>query len=226
MPPENIFHIQQGDRVMFNSKIVVLIFAVLFIAPVNPALSGVPDASQCEAFIAYTGPGVVSLMVVPDGSGNSFTEARDDQGNIVDATITIIVRDYAGSVIVNYPSEDMWLETADDGLVAGAWANIPDSDTDAQGTTQWVHPLVAGGSSLGPVFVTINAIRLTSNPGLPLKFNSPDINGDLVVNLQDVSILTVDYYSGYSFRCDLNGDGYLNLRDIPIFAEHFGAQRP
>ncbi len=211
---------------MSKSKIVVLVIAVLFFAQTNPALSGVPDTSLSEAFIAYTGPGVVSLLVVPDGSGSSFTEAHDEQGNIVDATITLFVRDYGGFPIVNYPFEDIWLETADDGLVACVWANIPDHDTDVQGMTQWVYPLVAGGNSLGPVFVTISGSRLVSNPGLPIRFNSPDINGDHVVNLQDISILASDYFTGYNFRCDLNGDGYLNLRDIPIFAQYFGAQCP
>lgn len=209
---------------MSKSKCIVLCIAVLFIAQANPALSGVPDPSQSEAFLAYTGPGLVSLLVVPDGSGNSFTQAHDEQGNIVDATITVVVRDYGGVPIANYPSEDIWLGTANNGVVTCVWVITPDHATDAQGLTQWVYPLVAGGNSIGPVFVNINGNPLVSNPGLPLRFNSPDINGDLTVNLQDVSILTIDYYTSYSFRCDFNGDGYLNLRDIPIFAEHFGAQ--
>jgi hypothetical protein len=47
-----------------------------------------------------------------------------------------------------------------------------------------------GGDSEGPVLVMINGNPLTSNAGLPLRFNSPDINGDLVANLADIAILS------------------------------------
>ena len=53
--------------------------------------------------------------------------------------------------------------------------------------TEWVNPMFAGGYSQGPVLVLINGSALTTNPGLPLKFNSPDINGDLRVDLTDRS---------------------------------------
>ncbi len=211
---------------MLKSKIVILVFALLFIAQPYLAVSGIPDFSRSEAFIAYTGPGTPSLLVVPDGSGSRFTEARDEQGNVVDATITLFLRDSTGASIANYPFEDLWLESADGGLAPCLGGSNADYNTDINGSTEWVNPLLAGGYSQGPVLVLINGSALTSNPGLPLKFNSPDINGDGVVNLADVAILSPDYHSGYTFRCDLNGDGLLNLSDVPIFAHHFAAQCP
>jgi hypothetical protein len=211
---------------MFKFKIVILIVAISFLAQPCFATSGVPSLDLSEAFIAYDDPGVPSLMVVPDGSGNPFTEAHDEQGDVVDATITLYLRDPAGAPIPNFPFEDLWLETADGGVVPCIWSMIADQNTDANGMTLWTNPPVAGGHSQGPVLVFVNGSALTSNPGLPLRFNSPDINGDLVVNLQDLAILAPDFFSGYNFRSDLNGDSYLNLTDVSIFAQHLGAQCP
>ena len=132
-----------------------------------------------------------------------------------------------GDAIANFPFEDMWLESADGGVVSCHWwGMIADQNTDINGMTMWANPPIAGGHSQGPVIVFVNGSPLLSNSGLPLEFISPDINGDLVVNLQDLSILAPDYYSGYSFRSDLNGDGDINLSDIYIFSQHLGAQCP
>jgi len=211
---------------MSKSKSLLIIIAVLIIAQSCFALSGVPDLNQSCAYMTYTGPDIPSLMVVPDGSGPRFTEAHDDQGNVVDATITLSLRDALAIFIVNFPQEDMWLESADGGLVFCIYGAIADHNTDATGKTKWTNPPLAGGHSQGPVLVMVNGSHINCPPELPLKFNSPDINGDGFVNLQDIAILSGDFYTGYNFRCDLNGDGNLNLQDIPIFAQHYGAQCP
>lgn len=212
---------------MSRLKTFIIIFAVLIIAQSCFALSGVPSLTESTAFIAFTGPGVPSLMVVPDGSGPLFTAAHDEQGNVVDATITLHLRDGFGTPIVNFPREDMWLESADGGLVSCMYGVIADDNTDPNGATQWTYPPIAGGNSQSLVVVFVNGSALTSSPGLPLKFNSPDINGDGFVNLQDLPIFSVDFFStSYFFRSDFNGDGFLNLQDISIFAQHYGAQCP
>ncbi len=211
---------------MFKPKFIIFLLAFSLFAQPCLALSGVPDLITSEAFIAFEGPGFASLLVTPDGSGNRFTEAHDEQGNVVDATITLFLRDGAGSAIANYPFEDLWLESIDGGLVFCIGGTTADANTDSQGVTYWVNPMFAGGYSPNPVLVIISGTALGSNPGLPLRFNSPDINGDLTVNLQDISILAIDYFTNYNFRCDLNGDSWLNLQDLPIFAQHIGAQCP
>jgi len=152
---------------MLKFKIVILVFVVSFLAQPCFADSGVPDLYMSEAFIAYDGPGIPSLMVVPDGSGNPFTEAHDEQGNIVDATITLYLRDGWGTAIVNFPHEDMWLESADGGVVSCVWGMIADQNTDINGMTMWANPPIAGGHSQGPVIVFVNGSPLLSNSGLP-----------------------------------------------------------
>jgi len=190
------------------------------------AITGVPSLVLSEANIAYSGPGVPSLLVVPDGTGNPFTEAHDEAGAVVDATITMVLRDPQGHPITNFPLEDLWLESDDGGLVSCTWGPSPDNNTDVNGMTQWTQPALAGGHSQGPVFVLINGSRMTSNEGVPLRFNSPDLNGDGIVHLTDVGFFSSDYYSGYNFRSDLNGDGQLNLSDVALIARSYGAQCP
>jgi len=212
---------------MSKPKSLIFTFAILIIAQSCFALSGVPDLVQSIAQIAFTGPGTASLLVVPDGSGPRFTEAHDEQGNVIDATITLLLLDPMGAPIVNFPFEDLWLESTDGGLVGCNYGVIADHHTDANGITSWVNPPVAMGHSQSLVQVFVNGSPLVSGPGLPLRFNSPDINGDGFVNLQDLPLLSVDLYSTlYSFRSDFNGDGILNLQDIAIFAQHYGAQCP
>jgi hypothetical protein len=191
------------------------------------ALSGVPSLDASTASIAYAGPGVPTLLVTPDGSGNPFTEAQIETGNPVDATVTLYLRDGLGSAIVSFPWEDIWLEADDDGLVSCTWGVNPDHNTDQAGMTQWISPAEAAGYSESVVRVIVNGSALTSNNGLPLNFNSPDINADGIVNLSDISGFTSDFYSGQnSFRSDFFRDGVLNLSDIYLFAVHFGATCP
>lgn len=212
---------------MMKTKIIFGTLTFLFI--VVPGLADVPtipDLSHSFATIAYNGPGTPTLLVVPDGNGNPFTEARIEDGTVVDATITLTILDPMDVPIAHYPFEDCWLESMDGGLVPCIGGTTADYNTDFNGMTEWVNPPYAAGYSEAPVLVLINGDALDTNPGLPLNFNSPDINGDGIVNLTDVAILSDAYFSGYQFRCDLNGDGLLNLSDVPIFATHFTAQCP
>lgn len=212
---------------MWKFKIALLVFTFSFLVQPCFADTDVPDLYLSEAFIAYDGPGIPTLMVVPNGSGSPFTEAHDEQGNVVNATITLYLRDSQGIPFVYFPWEDMWLESADGGVVPCLWWGMTaDQDTDVNGVTMWVNPPVAGGFSQGPVIVYVNGSPLLSNSGLPLEFTSPDINGNGYVNLQDLAILALDFYSGYNFQSDLNGDGSINLSDIAIFAQHLGAHCP
>ena len=56
--------------------------------------------------------------------------------------------------------------------------------------------------------------------------NSPDINGDMLVNLIDVATFARDYAQGYHFRSDFIYDGRVNLADVGEFATHLGEACP
>jgi len=120
----------------------------------------------------------------------------------------------------------MWLATNDGNQGACSWGMLADQDTDVNGMTYWVNPQPAGGFSEGPVFVYVSGEAIYSNAGLPLKFRSPDLNGDLQVNLTDVAIFAGDYFGGFQPRSDLSGDGVTNLSDVALLAQHFMAVCP
>ena len=60
------------------------------------------------------------------------------------------------------------------------------------------------------------------NVGVGLQ-KSPDINGDGIVNVLDITILAMAWQTSagepkYDYRCDLNNDGVVNVLDITILA--------
>lgn len=66
---------------------------------------------------------------------------------------------------------------------------------------------------------------LSSTP-LSISYNSPDINGDLRVDLSDVTFFAHDYFGVYDYRSDFNYDGVVNLTDVSMFAPELGAACP
>lgn len=163
-----------------------------------------------------------SIFVVPDGSGVPLTEAFQPGGTEVDATITATLLDYYGNPIVGYPHEDVWLMTADDGLVACPGGTNPDGPSDVNGQVFWQAPLRAGGmSDVEAVHVYVAGTPLYGAP-LELRFNSADINGDLAVDLTDI-VLFAQVLSGYDYVVDFNYDGTVNLSDIARFVPVLGA---
>lgn len=57
---------------------------------------------------------------------------------------------------------------------------------------------------------------------IELYINSPDINGDLVVNMTDYSLFATDYNGTYNFRSDFNYDNLVNVGDLTIFSSALG----
>ncbi len=189
-------------------------------------------AVQADQTCAVTGP--VCILVVPDGSGMAFSEARDLAGNVVDATIGVQLigcdeYDCYGPVYA-YPAEDIWLQPADPHTSGCAQPHvaIPDHATDVAGWTEFAAAPRAGGWAEGPVQVYVagapgGAGGLFDIPSLPIAFNSPDLDGDLRVDITDVALFAHDLGAGYAFRSDLSWDGQLDLSDIAVFVAHLGA---
>jgi len=203
---------------------IVLILALL-------PLAAVAQTSGCWFFDDYSTaalacPGPVSIVVLPDGSGDPLTAARTPSGAIVDATLTLTLRDCWDEPIPNFPAEDLWLESADGGLVPCVGGSIADANTDALGVATWTNPLLAGGHSEAGCSIVINGTVLFSGQPLALRFNSPDLNGDLAVNLSDVAIFVGDYWGPYRFRSDFSADGVLNLSDVSLMVQAVGSACP
>jgi hypothetical protein len=172
------------------------------------------------------------LFDLPDGTGAAFTQARVAGGSVVDATITLTVRDSL-QPWPNRPAADFWLErevVADGGSFAACFrGTIADAPTDALGVTHWTLPLRAGGWSSVRMRVMIWGQPLTPPGGevlLDLRHNSADLNGDLAVDLADVPLFAADYLGGYAFRSDLLYDGVVDLSDVPRLASALGTGCP
>lgn len=188
-----------------------LICLVLILLMTHPVLAQ-PDLDLSTCSRAYAGPETAVLYNLPDGSGSAFTEAIAG-GSQVDATITLTLVNSFGDPIVNYPAEDLWLESVGGGLNYCPGGTNADVNTDEFGQTFWASALNAGSFSQGLTQVYVAGAPLQSSPGLDISFNSADITGDLVVNLLDLVLFAQDV-GGTSFRSDFYHDGVVNLSDI------------
>jgi hypothetical protein len=204
---------------------ICLVLPALLAAGQGLAQSGIPDLSHCQAWLQYDGADTPTLMVRPDGQGSAFTEAQLPDGTEVDARVFLRVLDWNDEPVEMFPREDLWLESRDGGLVYCPGGTIADESTDADGLTWWSRPLAAGGFSQALLAVLVNGDDVWVE-GLRLSFNSPDINGDLAMNLPDVTLFAMDYFNGYRFRSDLYRDGVLDVRDLGRLAAAAGVECP
>jgi hypothetical protein len=208
---------------MFKGKFVVLSLiaaAVLCwqMLPTTAVNSGIIDACLSEATTAGG-----CYMVCPQGDADRL----DANG----ATISVVVNDNTGAGIPGVPAADFWLMGCNDpGLVlcAGGGAINADSATNANGETTISGQLGAGGCDSIGVYVVVQGViveDVSCNPDcLAIIAASPDINGDLVVDLIDLSEFSKSYTSPpkqYLNCKDFNCDGVIDLIDFSLFSQHY-----
>jgi len=216
---------RHGRRIRPILPLLAVPAALLLAAPA--ALAQIPEVVVVDLEFAPQGP--VSLLAVPDGSGTPFTAAFAQGGEVVDATVRFrIVEHGSGAPIQFYPWEDVWLEYDFTTAIGCNWATFSaDADTDENGTVEFTGPLEAGGYSQGTATVMIAGVPardeylLLLDP-LPISYNSPDLTGDLAVDLGDIATFTLDLGQGAGYRSDFNYDGVINLSDIVVLAQHLG----
>lgn len=208
---------------MLKAAAISFVFGTICAAPAIVCGDGgpQPDLSivSCELAAGQT----ATLLVVPDGTGPAFTEARDPAGVIVNATVRLTLNAMFGLPVANFPAEDMWIGSDDGGLACCAGGGRPDRNTDRYGITEWTFPQRAGGHSQASCRVYVNGLIVTGGTMPALHFNSPDMNGDLAVTLADVPQFALGYFGPYAFASDLQQDGAVNLGDIVVLARSIGA---
>lgn len=156
---------------------------------------GRPDLTEVRAF-----PG----QMVPEEL--SFHLANITEVPIAGVAISVDVYN-AGSLVLCDGSLDGLVIDADDRLTL---------------------PLSGGGSygpddAFGPeFFVPVCPNQLLNSTG-NIYFNSPDQNGDLVVDLADVGAFAQNYSGPYDYRSDLRWDGVMNVADVGAMASAMGA---
>lgn len=211
---------------MWKSFAALLLAASVSAAPAVVRGDGIPSPEHSLVSCSLAEGQSATLLVVPDGSGPSFTAARDPGGAAVDATIRLVLKDYEGNLIPAFAVEDMWIESLDEGLVCCAGGGRADHNTDANGSTTWTAPLRAGGRSQSVCRVFMNGLPVTGGIEPMVHFNSPDLDGDLAVTLTDIGLFADVYFGDYSFAGDLYFDGAVDLGDVGVLAGAVGADCP
>jgi len=174
-------------------------------------------------------PATVSVFTVPDGSGDPLCDCYLFGGQKTDATIELILMDQDGNPVPYFPAEEMWLATMQDGLVRCSHGSIADNPTDQDGRTTFSGPIYGGGASdpeRGEYSVIVVAGCASYDPGRIILFNSPDLNGDLKVNLSDVVCYRIFMDDTISYAFDFYWDGIINLSDLVLFSRAIGASCP
>jgi len=200
-----------GPRNLVTLILVLLVPAVVF--------GEVPDIDNCDIFTRATED--VSVMICPACDGYAFSAAQTFGGAPMDATIEVYIRNNAGVGLEGISASDIWLEETGISFCSPD-GNIADFNTIAGGYTEFALPACGGGCSenltLGGYLA---GTPFNQNPLPYIRFNSPDTNGDLVVDLIDLSAFAVAYFIPATYCFDYNWDGVMNLLDLAVFSQHY-----
>jgi hypothetical protein len=150
--------------------------------------------------------------MVPDGSGTTLS----NEG----LTISVVVVDNGNVPIPGYPFQDIWWDDIGNGdLALCQGGTVADANTNGSGLTTISGGAAGGGWTQSGVRVYLAGVPVTGSPAMAIDVNSPDINGDLVVNLADLGDFAGDFNDpAYNFRSDFTCDGTENLADVGDFA--------
>jgi hypothetical protein len=186
----------------------------LFVA--EPAWCQIGCLSQAE-----TNPGPHCWLVCPHGDGPRLDELPGD------ATITVTVLNLLGNPLEGITGANLWLIGAHDELVLCGGASSIDADypTDDNGQTTFTGAIKAGGCDYPLHVVVAGTVLLKDDCSGPIDVDiravSPDIDGDLVVNLTDFSAFGAAWGGAYNPCVDFNCDGSIGLVDFSLFAQHW-----
>lgn len=83
-------------------------------------------------------------------------------------------------------------------------------------------PVGSDGYPTAPVYYVWAPSECGTVP-MQIYFNSPDINGDLTVDMADAGLFSQDFSAGYNYRSDFNFDGVINMADAGMLSAATGA---
>jgi hypothetical protein len=197
-------------KVLSLAAALLLVASVAFGGIIDPCLSTATSAGGC-------------VMVCPAGDGDQMS----DQG----ATISITIVDGSSVAIEGIPATDFYVIDCDPvndmTLCGGASSSNATAATDVNGQTTMEGDIAAGGCADG-VAVVVQGFVIQDSPActvptcLSILIRSPDMNGDLVVNLADFSAFGLAYPPNAYNKCaDFNCDASVNLQDFSTFGLHY-----
>jgi len=205
-----------------RSILAAALVALLVATSPATVASGLLDGCQSTATpVGFP----AAIAVCPAGDGQTLAD--------VGARIDVVTRDPGGNEVGSIPWQDIWIiGCGERDLCWGAQSSNADAPTDSNGETTISGTIAMGGMHTG-VHVYLQAIVVLSQPGcveplcLPLETRSVDINGDLLVNLVDLSEFGRSFPPNpYNAAADYDFDGVVGLTDFAIFGAHFGHACP
>jgi hypothetical protein len=205
------------------SRVTICIACVVLLQ-----LRAVPDARTAGCIIGPCSSSASSaggtLLVCPAGDGPTLSSIG------ATVSVTVLSCDPPPYVpVTGIPAEEFWIvshNTASLALCGAHRSSDADADVDENGQATISGSVAAGGYSSDVHAVAqgmVIGLTCELDVALPLVLVSPDINGDLVVSLVDLSSFAEVYSSNgalFDPRMDFNGDGHVGLADLALFAEH------
>jgi len=209
---------------MFKGK--VLLFSLLLVFATS-LYAGDVDECESEAGTSCA----LRVSICPAGD---FEFIREGCGGDADY-IWVVVKDGFGTGIAGIPWTDYWMNACDGAqeLCLCASPIAADSLTNTLGQTTFSGRIAGGGCILtGGMFVACQGKTFVEAPAcaapicIDIVIVSPDINGDCLVNLSDLSFFGQSYNkqlgdAGYDPCCDYNDDDFCNLSDFSFLGEHY-----
>lgn len=200
---------------MKRNRLVFVFFAICTIVGAHRAAGKEIGCGSTATTVAGSG------LVCPSGDG----------GVLPDIAVHII--DTNGIPIERILGCDFWLIDCDPlndlALCSGSYSSNALDYTDTSGNTIMHGPISGGGCAQGLSVVVMGllvkdpATSCTTDICLPITVHSPDIDGNLEVDLVDLSVLGQAWPPApYSFCADLNDSGAIDLVDLVEFALHIG----
>lgn len=216
------------------ASILALILALSFAA----LATAQPVAANSTAMLVAPVPGV-SVFVQPNGSGTPLSACYAPGGTVVSAAVVVTIRDAAGNPVAAVPNRDIRIARAGTGMIwcSDTWypppmhaPNCADLPTNAAGQTRFTLAYHGGSwHNAGMQVWVLEAAGIWAPiPNiLTVNMNSPDNNGDLVVNLSDVVTFVADLWTiPAPYRSDFNWDNNVNLTDIVLLTTSIGLTCP
>jgi len=236
--PTSVAHTDVNGRAVLNLSATTNGFGCLAVyrSPHqgrSPMAATVKLLPPVEITMNYPAGVAASVMTRPDGQGDPLANAWTWDGIVgndatrVDASFSAAVRNSLNSSLLNLDVSQVLLATNLGGLIAcPGGAN---ADAYVSGDYQFADPVLGGGNT-NPNLAEGTFVQVVDAPGtsfsgatsLPIQFNSPDMNGDLWVNLSDVADFAEDLATSYDYASDFVWDGRIDLRDVAELAESLG----
>jgi hypothetical protein len=171
---------------------------------------------------------IPDVEIVESAKGHWLVCPAGDGPSLQESGVAVTLRLSAmGAPLANFPWQDLWLsaDVADSRGPCGWAAVMPDAASDADGLMTISGAGVAGGHSVEGLVIYAEGMDTTEyDPPVPIlrvRMNSPDIDGDGVVNLADVALFAQDMLQ-YDVRSDLDPSGSVDLADLAVLTEHLG----